>query len=105
MIGESEQPDAVQEMLNGSRRDRDADRAKSHKSKHDCSVPGADCSLSKCCRDVGMQCYRKDKYWSSCNLTCDSHVIHPSEPDGQRWSCEELGPRTHAKRTVCDWAG
>ena len=25
-----------------------------------------DCSWSQCCKDAGMQCYRKNEYWSAC---------------------------------------
>jgi hypothetical protein len=54
-----------------------------------------DCTWSKCCRDAGMQCYEKNQYWSTCQVSC-TPGIDPRDPPNSRqpWTCRQLGQRT-----------
>lgn len=56
-----------------------------------CASSGDDCSAAKCCRDPGMNCYRKDQYWASCKRSCKKG-LDPNDPLEYRtpWSCELL---------------
>lgn len=59
----------------------------------DCSWDWENCSQSRCCRGVGMQCYAKTKSWSACKPSCrpgrDAYDV-----DEKFWSCAPLGPRS-----------
>mmetsp|Transcript_24774 Transcript_24774/g.70512 ORF Transcript_24774/g.70512 Transcript_24774/m.70512 type:complete len:608 (-) Transcript_24774:8-1831(-) len=67
-----------------------------------CSVPGEDCSSTKCCSSTrspgGMQCFQKSKEWSSCMEFCDANSTHKG------WSCKKEGTRTTIP-APCAWAG
>lgn len=54
-----------------------------------CVANGEDCGHVGCCSEAGMQCYKKNDYWASCNATCSS------EPDanGEVWDCDAIGTR------------
>jgi len=71
-----------------------------------CSLPGEDCSKTKCCRaggTKGMQCYLKDEFWGTCSESCQPGV-HEGEKHGtwnqygkfelDKWSCKEVGERS-----------
>lgn len=61
-----------------------------------CSVTRKeDCTHSQCCKDPGMQCYKKHHWWASCQLDCTPGV-DPRDPEGHHspWSCKKLGTRT-----------
>jgi len=64
-----------------------------------CSADGDDCRDTQCCSNSGSQCYVKNKYWASCNATCDSE--RPGA-DGKTWSCDKLGERAPP---ACSWEG
>ncbi|CAK0878315.1 unnamed protein product [Prorocentrum cordatum] len=61
-----------------------------------CAGPGEQCASSKCCRDSGSRCFRKDKYWASCNTTCNPHRRWDGgawawvDSDKKEWECEEV---------------
>jgi len=57
-----------------------------------CSSEGANCLDSKCCLEVGAQCYRKNEFWGTCKTTCDT-APDPND-DNKTWSCEGLGPKS-----------
>jgi hypothetical protein len=65
-----------------------------------------DCRNTQCCQDAGMQCFEKDEYWATCQISCEKGSIdrldkltsaqgydHPASP----WSCSPLGKRTPGK--------
>jgi hypothetical protein len=60
-----------------------------------CSESGASCAITKCCADPGMQCYKKDEHWSSCNATCNPNSMWTEdgwvETNDSVWSCEDIG--------------
>ncbi|CAK0840691.1 unnamed protein product [Prorocentrum cordatum] len=58
-----------------------------------------DCTWAQCCRDAGMQCYRKNEYWSACKRECSPGGLDPEDEGDARtpWWCEELGERTPGK--------
>lgn len=58
----------------------------------DCRNVGEDCSSSRCCVH-GMKCYEKDKYWSSCRVSCTPGLDPNDAPDtATPWSCKLLVP-------------
>jgi len=62
-----------------------------------CSITRkGDCSQSQCCKDPGMQCFKKDKYWSACELDCTPGIDVRDRPAELQtpWTCEVLGFRT-----------
>jgi len=59
----------------------------------DCADWGDDCTASQCCKRPGTQCYGKNEWYSSCVVEC----APGSTPDGEEWTCEELGERTPTK--------
>mmetsp|Transcript_25460 Transcript_25460/g.64100 ORF Transcript_25460/g.64100 Transcript_25460/m.64100 type:complete len:726 (+) Transcript_25460:56-2233(+) len=59
-----------------------------------CSALGSEsCLESKCCKQVGQQCYRKNEGWAACFTSCTPGPM-PGDDSGN-WTCETLGPRTH----------
>jgi len=57
-----------------------------------------DCSKSKCCLDVGYQCYAKTEYWAVCLKACDADGMQKFDPKKEEWSCEPLGERTRCAK-------
>ncbi|MFC4290770.1 hypothetical protein ACFOYZ_29990, partial [Neobacillus cucumis] len=44
-----------------------------------------DCSKSKCCQDMGFQCFQKNASFAACLKTCDKNAS---------WSCKALSNKT-----------
>jgi hypothetical protein len=66
--------------------------------KQKCSdTDGGNCLETACCKDDGMQCYRKNASWGVCKQTCSSSQ---QGEDGQKWSCETVGLR-HPGQPPC----
>jgi len=63
----------------------------------ECAKSDEHCGEAKCCSEPGMQCYKKDEWWSSCNQTCNSMVDWVDgrwqSQDKKVWDCQELGTR------------
>jgi len=58
----------------------------------ECSDAGSNCEDTRCCKDAGLNCYRKDAYWASCRPSCTPGVYERDPPQYQTpWSCELLG--------------
>merc|ERR1712241_404619 len=63
-----------------------------------CTMDGEDCRASRCCREVGSQCFRKNWRWASCHPTCYQNrdwdfATHSwvSTGNERRWDCSVLG--------------
>jgi len=57
-----------------------------------------DCSNSKCCADVGYQCYAKSEDWAVCRKACDADEMKKYDPAKEEWSCKELGQRNRCAK-------
>jgi len=68
-----------------------------------CSDMEEDCSVSKCCKNPGQTCYKKNKYWATCLDSC-APGKHKNDDDPEPWSCEALGERTKFP-PGCSWPG
>jgi len=62
--------------------------------KENCSKAGEDCSDTTCCADETMQCYQKNKKWSSCMRGCNPGHPQAGDKGKDPWTCTPLGPRT-----------
>mmetsp|Transcript_39928 Transcript_39928/g.115047 ORF Transcript_39928/g.115047 Transcript_39928/m.115047 type:complete len:643 (+) Transcript_39928:60-1988(+) len=60
-----------------------------------CSAPGESCAETRCCKQTGMQCFRKNGDWTSCKNLCIPGVdpTDPNETD-PNWDCLAMGDRT-----------
>lgn len=56
------------------------------------------CFESKCCQDVGYQCYAKVDGWAVCKKECDSDEMKKYDPKHEEWSCDELGERARCAK-------
>jgi len=59
-----------------------------------CSEPGEDCRSSKCCSQIGTQCFGKDDSWATCKAECIAGGPDMTDSDRKPWTCEKLGPWT-----------
>jgi hypothetical protein len=57
-----------------------------------CSEENVDCSKTKCCKEPGAQCYKKNEYWSQCKDDCTPGK-NPAD-NNSVWSCDKVGPRS-----------
>jgi len=57
---------------------------------HRCAATWEGCLEAKCCKEAGMQCYKKDDYWAICKGNC-SLGVDPNTDDS--WKCETVGYR------------
>jgi len=55
----------------------------------DCSESHENCMESRCCRDEGYKCFRKNEFWANCNKTC-APGPHAWDADPIRWDCSEV---------------
>jgi hypothetical protein len=55
----------------------------------DCSESHENCMESRCCRDAGYKCYKKNGFWANCNATC-SPGPHAWDSDKLTWDCSEV---------------
>jgi len=58
-----------------------------------CAAKGEDCSESRCCKDPGMQCFKKDGQHAKCLVGCNAGV-HPEDTNNHPWNCTALGGQT-----------
>jgi len=68
-----------------------------------CVASGEDCQKSHACCKASDKCYSKNKFWASCQSSCDAEVA--DELDGTKWACEVLsadGEATEAKEEAED---
>lgn len=58
-----------------------------------CSAgPHENCKDSRCCKDPGHTCFRKNEHWASCKDTCTPGIsLHDPEEHRTPWSCEVTG--------------
>jgi hypothetical protein len=57
-----------------------------------CAWPNNDCSQSRCCMGMNLQCYSKNEKWAVCKESCTKG---PDPYDNnETWSCNELGQRS-----------
>jgi len=58
-----------------------------------CAGAGQGCLKSGCCKETGMQCYKKNDGWAGCLPTCTpGPLLTDKNPD--LWNCTALGGRT-----------
>jgi len=57
-----------------------------------CSDLWENCMDSKCCHEVGAQCYAKNEGYATCKTSCNASAVDPK--DNSTWSCKALGPRS-----------
>lgn len=55
-----------------------------------CSWSNQDCRFTKCCVELGNQCYQKDPFWANCRRDCYPGFIDPF--DHKPWACNLLQP-------------
>merc|ERR550532_202706 len=57
---------------------------------------------SRCCKQAGMQCFRKNEGWASCKIMCEAGA-DPTDPNSTShdWECKALGGKTPGNP---DWA-
>mmetsp|Transcript_45713 Transcript_45713/g.129311 ORF Transcript_45713/g.129311 Transcript_45713/m.129311 type:complete len:664 (+) Transcript_45713:62-2053(+) len=58
-----------------------------------CASAGEDCRSARCCKDVGMKCYEKDRYYAGCRMGCAPGSPEPGATGSHRedpWSCSPL---------------
>jgi endoglucanase len=56
-----------------------------------CAKADENCLQSKCCSEVGLNCYQKDVYWASCMASCQPGVNTADPVEFQTpWSCTRL---------------
>lgn len=63
-----------------------------------CADQGQDCSKSRCCVGMNMQCYEKNKDWAMCMESCAKG--RHADDNNETWSGKVLGPRTVAGLAV-----
>lgn len=56
-----------------------------------CSDSAADCTRTRCCTDLSLQCYQKNEFWAGCRATC-TPGIDPQDPPQYQvpWTCTPL---------------
>jgi len=70
----------------------DANKKKiTERMKMECSIVGDDCSMSRCCRDFGYQCFAKNSTFSSCLKKCTPATT--KKMANGSWTCEALGEK------------
>jgi len=62
----------------------------------ECAKSSEGCLESKCCADVGMQCFAKNDGWAACLNECTPGENRSAfgDVDAKPWSCKALGMRT-----------
>jgi len=58
-----------------------------------CSAVGENCMHTGCCKDAGMQCFKKHDTWAMCLDHCTKGPML-TDADSGIWSCKALGGRT-----------
>lgn len=58
-----------------------------------CSGPGENCTETRCCKDAGNACFKKDAKWSSCKPSCTPGP-DPVDTSSSPWECKQLGMRS-----------
>eukprot|EP00429_Kryptoperidinium_foliaceum_P012851 CAMPEP_0176041134 /NCGR_PEP_ID=MMETSP0120_2-20121206/20401_1 /TAXON_ID=160619 /ORGANISM="Kryptoperidinium foliaceum, Strain CCMP 1326" /LENGTH=738 /DNA_ID=CAMNT_0017374535 /DNA_START=80 /DNA_END=2292 /DNA_ORIENTATION=- len=56
-----------------------------------CAGEGDNCLDSQCCKSVGWQCYKKNKFWGTCSETCKPGI---DPEDNSTLTCEPRGQRS-----------
>merc|ERR1712214_172483 len=74
-----------------------------------CTMDGEDCRASRCCMEVGSQCFQKNWRWASCHPTCYQNrdwdfATHSwvSTGNERRWDCSVLDSAAVAVTTVAN---
>jgi len=62
------------------------------------------CYESKCCKDLGYQCYEKQEGWAVCKQQCDAEEMVKYDPKNETWSCEPRGERNRCAKDGEDCA-
>jgi len=53
-----------------------------------CSDSGQDCTRTRCCNDLSLQCFQKDEHWSTCKAICTPGIDPTDAPQYHTpWSC------------------
>jgi len=55
-----------------------------------CVDQNTDCRDARCCLNMGMQCYEKDKDWAACLDECTEG--YHLDDNNESWTCKQLGP-------------
>jgi len=58
-----------------------------------CSKSSENCLETRCCRDAGLACFKKNSSWAHCKTVCTDGP-DPTDSDHLPWKCEQLGGRT-----------
>jgi len=72
-----------------------------HWVKGTCVGPGQNCTESRCCKQAGQQCFKKNDNWASCKNMCIPGV-DPTDGDSGKWECKALGGKTPGAQ---NWEG
>jgi len=72
-----------------------------------CSKAEENCLESRCCKDAGCACFKKNSSWARCKRDCVEGV-DVTDTDNMPWQCVQLGSRTPGRRPpvpkVASWA-
>lgn len=58
-----------------------------------CSGDSESCTMSKCCRNTKQRCFRKNKDWAQCRVSCAPGVSPHDKAKNKHvtpWSCEKI---------------
>jgi hypothetical protein len=84
----------------GPRDKASSDRVLSTRNATRCSDGLSNCQETRCCADVGFQCFEKNAWWAQCKESCLKGEKDTLGPDSLAWSCRLLGTRNHIKPNV-----
>jgi len=76
--------------------------------KLSCVEDGDNCMDSRCCKNEGSTCFKKNDHWASCNTTCTASYKWTDngwkdQGAGEKvWECEELLPEAEDDTPACD---
>jgi len=59
-----------------------------------CAAKDTDCRKQRCCRDAGMQCFKKNDKWYGCKESCVPGGPDPIDANNETWNCTAVGMRT-----------
>merc|ERR1740123_492106 len=66
----------------------------SEEAESPCAADGQNCLESKCCANEGSACFQKNKYWASCNQTCNNNFMWENgawvDKGEHIWDCDDV---------------
>mmetsp|Transcript_65126 Transcript_65126/g.167660 ORF Transcript_65126/g.167660 Transcript_65126/m.167660 type:complete len:764 (+) Transcript_65126:30-2321(+) len=70
-----------------------------------CSEHGENCESTKCCKDEGMTCFKKNQWWSQCRYECNPGPDPTDAAGPDHWECKALGNMTPGDAPKCSAPG